>query len=58
MSTRDGSPPSLSITGAAQVLRPPRDHMQHLRGDELGAQTLEPGAVAARSRPASLLRLD
>jgi imidazolonepropionase len=42
------SPPSLSIVNAAQVLRPPRDHMQHLRGDELEAQTLDPGDVAAR----------
>jgi imidazolonepropionase len=46
--SRDGSPPSLSITGAAQVLRPPRDHMTHLRGDELSAQTLDPGELAAR----------
>ena len=46
--SRDGSPPSLSITGAAQVLRPPRDHMQHLRGDELSAQTLDPGELSAR----------
>ena len=40
--------PSLSITGAAQVLRPPRDRMEHLRGDELAAQTLDPGDVAVR----------
>jgi imidazolonepropionase len=58
VSTRDGSPPSLSITGAAQVLRPPRDHMQHLRGDELRAQTLEPGAVAARDGRITALEED
>jgi imidazolonepropionase len=42
------SPPSLSVVNAAQVLRPPRDHMQHLRGDEFEAQTLDPGELAAR----------
>jgi imidazolonepropionase len=42
------TPPSLSIVNAAQVLRPPRDQMQHLRGDELEAQTMDPGDVAAR----------
>jgi imidazolonepropionase len=44
----DGSPPSLSITGAAQVLRPPRERMEHLRGEELAAQSLEPGELSAR----------
>jgi imidazolonepropionase len=42
------TPPSLSIVNAAQVLRPPRDQMQHLRGEELEAQTMDPGDVAAR----------
>jgi imidazolonepropionase len=39
--------PSVSIEGAAQVLRPPRDRMQHLRGaSELNGQTIAPGDVA------------
>ncbi len=38
---------SVSIEGAAQVLRPPRDRMQHLRGrDELNGQTIAPADVA------------
>ncbi len=41
-------PASVAIRGAAQVLRPPRDGLAHLRGDELGAQTLEPGELALR----------
>jgi imidazolonepropionase len=56
--SRDGSAPSLSITGAAQVLRPPRDHLQHLRGDELGAQTLDPGDVSARDGRITALQDD
>jgi imidazolonepropionase len=55
---RDGGPPSLSITGAAQVLRPPRDHMQNLRGAELAAQTLDPGDVAARDGRITALEHD
>ena len=40
-------PGSVSIEGAAQVLRPPRDRMQHLRGpSELNGQTIAPGDVA------------
>jgi imidazolonepropionase len=40
---------SVSIEGAAQVLRPPRDRMQHLRGPaELNGQTLAPGDLAVR----------
>ena len=39
---------SVAIRGAAQILRPPRDGMTHLRGDELGAQTLQPGDLALR----------
>jgi imidazolonepropionase len=42
------SPPSLSVVNAAQVLRPPHDRMQHLRGGELEDQTLDPGELAAR----------
>jgi imidazolonepropionase len=56
--SRDGGPPSLSITGADQVLRPPRDHMAHLRGDELTAQTLDPGSVAARDGRITALEAD
>jgi imidazolonepropionase len=38
---------SVSIEGAAQVLRPPRDRMQHLRGpEELNGQTIAPGDLA------------
>jgi imidazolonepropionase len=54
----DGSPPSLSITGAAQLLRPPRDHMQHLRGEELAAQTLDPADVSARDGRITALERD
>lgn len=36
---------SVSIAGAGQVLRPPRDGLAHLRGDELVTQTLEPGGL-------------
>jgi imidazolonepropionase len=39
------SRPTVSITGADQVLRPPRDGLLHLRGAELDGQTLEPGGV-------------
>ena len=38
----------MSVQGAAQVLRPPRDGLSHLRGDELEGQTLEPGGLAFR----------
>jgi imidazolonepropionase len=42
-------PRSVSIEGAAQLLRPPRDRMQHLRGAaELNAQTLAPGDLAVQ----------
>jgi imidazolonepropionase len=56
--SRGGGPPSLSITGAVQVLRPPREHMQHLRGGELTAQTLDPGDVAARDGRITALERD
>jgi imidazolonepropionase len=40
---------SVSIEGAAQVLRPPRERMQHLRGPgELNGQTLAPDDLAVR----------
>jgi imidazolonepropionase len=45
---RDGSPPAVSIEAAAQVLRPPQDGLRHLRGEQLGAQTLESGSLALR----------
>jgi imidazolonepropionase len=38
---------TLSLVGAAQVLRPPEDGLPHLRGEDAGAQTLEPGGVTA-----------
>jgi imidazolonepropionase len=38
-------PRTVSIAGAEQVLRPPRDGMVHLRGGELGGQTLDPGGL-------------
>ncbi|MFL5860270.1 MAG: imidazolonepropionase [Solirubrobacteraceae bacterium] len=56
--SRSGLPPSLSIVNAAQVLRPPRDHMPHLRGDELNAQTLEPGELGARDGRITALARD
>jgi imidazolonepropionase len=45
---RDGSPPAVSIEGADQVLRPPQDGLRHLRGEQLAAQTLDPGELALR----------
>jgi imidazolonepropionase len=53
-----GRSPSLSVVNAAQVLRPPRDRMQHLRGDELGALTLDPGDVSARDGRITALQDD
>lgn len=53
-----GAPPTVSIEGAAQLLRPPRDGLPHLRGPELGAQTLEPGAVAVRDGRIAALASD
>src|SRR5438270_5214489 len=35
----------LAITGAAQVLRPPDDGLQHLRHDRAAEQRTEPGSV-------------
>ena len=43
-----GEPRSIAIRGAAQVLRPPRDGLTHLRGEQLEAQTLEPGSLSLR----------
>ena len=55
---RDGSPPTVSIEGADQLLRPPADGMMHLRGRELSGQTLEPGSLAARDGIISALDAD
>ena len=35
----------VSFTGAAQILRPPRDGLDHLRGADLAGQTLAPGGL-------------
>jgi imidazolonepropionase len=56
--SRDGGPPSPSVVGAAQVLRPPRDHMAHLRGEALSAQTLDPGELSARDGRITALERD
>ena len=39
-------PPSLSINGAAQVLRPPDDGLAYLRHDRVSELVVEPGSVA------------
>ena len=57
---------SVSLEGAAQILRPPRDGLQHLRGDQVEAQRLDPGDLSVRdglivaldADPASELVLD
>jgi imidazolonepropionase len=46
------------VVNAAQILRPPRERMEHLRGDELGAQTLEPGELSARDGLITALERD
>jgi len=51
-------PPTLSIEGAAQILRPPATGLKHLRGSELGAQTLAPGSLAARDGVITALEAD
>jgi imidazolonepropionase len=57
--TEAGSePPTLSIEGADQVLRPPADGLAHLRGGEIGAQTLAPGSLAARDGAITALDAD
>jgi imidazolonepropionase len=48
VSATDAGPPSISIENAAQVLRPPRDGLAHLRGAELNEQTLDPGGLSLR----------
>lgn len=49
---------SFSLEGAEQVLRPPRDGLSHLRGDELSHQTLEPGGLAVRDGVITALEPD
>ena len=39
---------SLSLQGAEQILRPPRDGLPYLRGSAVSEQTLEPGDVSVR----------
>jgi imidazolonepropionase len=39
---------SVSIRGAAQVLRPPEDGLPYLRHDRAGEMTLEPGSLTLR----------
>jgi imidazolonepropionase len=39
---------SVSFTGAEQILRPPQDGLQHLGGEQLERQTLDPGGLAVR----------
>jgi imidazolonepropionase len=43
-----GAARSVAIRGAAQVLRPPRDRLTHLRGEQLERQTLDPGSLSLR----------
>jgi imidazolonepropionase len=40
---------ALSINGAAQVLRPPRDGLEYLRHDRAEELTLEPGSISIES---------
>jgi imidazolonepropionase len=49
---------SVSVQGAAQVLRPPRGGLTHLRGDEMEGQTLEPGGLAFRDGVITALEPD
>jgi imidazolonepropionase len=38
---------TVSFTGAAQILRPPRDGLDQLRGGDIAGQTLAPGGLTA-----------
>lgn len=51
-------PVSVSIDGAEQILRPPREGLRHLRGDELERQTLAPGGLALRDGRIAALEAD
>lgn len=50
--------PSVSLEGAGEILRPPRDGLRHLRGDELQRQTLRPGGLALRDGAIAALQAD
>ena len=55
----DGGPPSVSIENAAQLLRPPRNGLSHLRGAaQLNGQTLAAGALALRDGRIAALEAD
>jgi imidazolonepropionase len=58
VTTAAGEPRSVSIENAAQVLRPPRDSLAHLRGDQLNAQTLGVGALSLRDGRIAALQDD
>jgi len=45
---RGGGIASVALREAAQILLPPQPGLPHLRGAELNAQTLEPGALSLR----------
>jgi imidazolonepropionase len=49
---------SVSFEGAAQILRPEQDGLQHLRGAQLAAQRLEPGSLAVRDGSITALEAD
>jgi imidazolonepropionase len=57
---------SVCIRGAEQLLRPPRDGLGHLRGEDVNGQTVEPGDLtvadgaigALRAEPGALLQID
>jgi imidazolonepropionase len=49
---------SVSFEGAAQILRPAQDGLQHLRGAQIEGQTLEPGSLAVRDRSIAALEAD
>jgi imidazolonepropionase len=49
---------SISVEGAAQILRPPQDGLQHLRGTQIEGQTLEPGSLAVRNGSIAALEAD
>jgi imidazolonepropionase len=46
------------LEGAGEILRPPRDGLRHLRGDELQRQTLRPGGLALRDGAIAALQAD
>ena len=56
--TAGSGAPSISISDAAQILRPPRDGLAHLRGDELGDQTLDPGGLSLREGQVTAIAAD